>query len=153
MLHRPVELAQYLSVAYGQRLADAGITPSVSAISSYDNALAESINGLYKTEVIRRQGPWRNLDTVEIAATHMLQRQEPRARSSEGVTHPWLVVGLAAANRHVLNHGAGLVTLLLAAASHGHPQARTGPGCGGRWRWPKLPRVAGRAVWQSALLE
>ena len=55
-------------MAYGQRLADAGITPSVSAVgSSYDNALAESINGLYKTEVIRRQGPWRNLDTVEIA--------------------------------------------------------------------------------------
>ena len=59
---------QYLSVAYGQRLADAGITPSVSAVgSSYDNALAESINGLYKTEVIRRRGPWRNVDAVEIA--------------------------------------------------------------------------------------
>lgn len=59
---------QYLSVAYSQRLAEAGIKPSVGAVgSSYDNALAESINGLYKTEVIRRQGPWRNVDAVEIA--------------------------------------------------------------------------------------
>lgn len=60
--------SQYLSLAHSQRLADAGITPSVGAVgSSYDNALAESINGLYKTEVIRRQGPWRDVDAVEIA--------------------------------------------------------------------------------------
>ena len=59
---------QYLSVAYSERLAQAGIRPSVGAIgSSYDNALAESINGLYKTELIRRFGPWRNVDAVEIA--------------------------------------------------------------------------------------
>jgi putative transposase len=59
---------QYLSVAYSERLAQAGITPSVGAIgSSYDNALAESINGLYKTELIRRQGPWHTIDEVEIA--------------------------------------------------------------------------------------
>lgn len=60
--------SQYLSLAHSQRLADAGITPSVGAVgSSYDNALAESINGLYKTEAIRRQGPWKNVDAVEIA--------------------------------------------------------------------------------------
>ena len=60
--------SQYLSLAHSQRLTDAGITPSVGAVgSSYDNALAESINGLYKTEVIRRQGPWRDVDAVEIA--------------------------------------------------------------------------------------
>lgn len=60
--------SQYLSLAHSQRLADAGIRPSVGAVgSSYDNALAESINGLYKTEVIRREGPWRNVDAVEIA--------------------------------------------------------------------------------------
>ena len=59
---------QYLSVAYSDRLADAGITASVGAVgSSYDNALAETINGLYKTEVIRREGPWRSVDAVEIA--------------------------------------------------------------------------------------
>ena len=60
--------SQYLSLAHSQRLTDAGITPSVGAVgSSYDNALAESINGLYKTEVIRRQGPWRDVNAVEIA--------------------------------------------------------------------------------------
>ena len=59
---------QYLSVAHSERLADAGIQPSVGAVgSSYDNALAESINGLYKTEVIRRRGPWRDVNAVEIA--------------------------------------------------------------------------------------
>ena len=60
--------SQYLSLAHTQRLADAGIRPSVGAVgSSYDNALAESINGLFKTEVIRRRGPWRNVDAVELA--------------------------------------------------------------------------------------
>lgn len=68
MLQRPVELAQYTSVRYSERLGLAGITPSVGAVgSSYDNALAETINGLYKTEVIKRRGPWRTSDDVEYA--------------------------------------------------------------------------------------
>jgi putative transposase len=51
-----------------ERLAEAGIEPSVGSVGdSYDNALAETINGLYKTEVIRRRGPWRNLEAVEFA--------------------------------------------------------------------------------------
>jgi putative transposase len=55
-------------VAYSERLAEAGIQPSVGAVgSSYDNALVESINGLYKTELIRRYGSWRSVDAVEIA--------------------------------------------------------------------------------------
>ena len=59
--------SQYLSVAHSQRLADAGIRPSVGAVgSSYDNALAESINGLYKTEVIKRRA-WRTHEEVELA--------------------------------------------------------------------------------------
>ena len=59
---------QYLSVAYSERLGRAGIKPSVGAVgSSYDNALAETINGLYKTELIRRRSPWRNVDAVETA--------------------------------------------------------------------------------------
>ena len=59
---------QYLSVAYSQRLADAGITPSVGTVgSSYDNALAETINGLYKAELIHRRGPWRSFEAVEFA--------------------------------------------------------------------------------------
>jgi len=60
--------SQYLSIRYGERLATAGIEPSVGSVGdSYDNALAETINGLYKTEVIRRQGPWRGVDDVELA--------------------------------------------------------------------------------------
>ena len=60
--------SQYLSIRYTDRLADAGIDPSVGSIGdSYDNALAESVIGLYKTEVIRRRGPWRHLEAVEFA--------------------------------------------------------------------------------------
>jgi len=67
-LRRPLEPAQYLSIRYTERLAEAGAVASVgSKGDSYDNALAETINGLYKTEVIRRRGPWRNIDDVEFA--------------------------------------------------------------------------------------
>ncbi len=53
---------------YSERLAEAGIEPSVGSVGdSYDNALAETINGLYKAEVIHRRGPWRNLKAVEFA--------------------------------------------------------------------------------------
>jgi putative transposase len=59
---------QYLSMRYTERLADAGIAPSVgSRGDSYDNALAESIIGLFKTEVIQLKGPWRHLEAVEFA--------------------------------------------------------------------------------------
>jgi len=54
--------SQYLSIRYSERLADKGINPSVgSAGDSYDNALAESVIGLFKTEVIRCKGPWKSL--------------------------------------------------------------------------------------------
>ncbi len=59
---------QYTSIRYTERLAAAGLERSVGSVGdSYDNALAETINGLYKTEVIRRSGPWRNVDDVEYA--------------------------------------------------------------------------------------
>src|SRR4051794_8606865 len=59
---------QYTSIALGERLAKSGIRPSVGAVgSSFDNALAETINGLCKTELIKRRGPWRGVDHVEIA--------------------------------------------------------------------------------------
>ena len=68
MLRRPVESAQYLSIRYTERLAEAGAVTSVgSRGDSYDNALAETIIGLYKTELIRRRGPWRGIDDVEYA--------------------------------------------------------------------------------------
>ena len=68
MLRRPSESAQYVSIKYTERLAEAGVEPSVGSVGdSYDNALAETINGLYKAEVIHRRGPWRSLEAVEFA--------------------------------------------------------------------------------------
>jgi putative transposase len=68
LVHHSDRGTQYLSMRYTDRLADAGIAPSVgSGGDSYDNALAESIIGLFKTEVIRRLGPWRDLEAVEFA--------------------------------------------------------------------------------------
>lgn len=60
--------SQYTSVAYSERLAADGIQPSMGVVgSSYDNALAETVNGLYKTELIRARGPWRTIEQVEVA--------------------------------------------------------------------------------------
>jgi putative transposase len=68
LIHHSDRGSQYLSMRYTERLADAGIAPSVgSRGDSYDNALAESVIGLYKTEVIQRRGPWRTLESVEFA--------------------------------------------------------------------------------------
>ena len=68
MLRRPVERKQYLSIRYTERLAAAGLEPSVGSVGdSYDNALAETVIGLYKTELVRRHGPWRNLEHLEVA--------------------------------------------------------------------------------------
>jgi len=59
---------QYLSIRYTERLAEANIEASVGSVGdSYDNALAETINGLYKAEVIRHRGPWRTIEEVEFA--------------------------------------------------------------------------------------
>jgi putative transposase len=60
--------SQYVSIRYTERLAEAGIEPSVGSVGdSYDNALAETVIGLYKTEVIHRRGPWRSFEAVEFA--------------------------------------------------------------------------------------
>jgi transposase InsO family protein len=68
LVHHSDRGVQYLSIRYTERLAEAGIEPSVGSVGdSYDNALAETIIGLYKTEVIRRNGPWRNIEEVEFA--------------------------------------------------------------------------------------
>ena len=68
LVHHSDRGPQYLSMRYTDRLAEAGIEPSVgSRGDSYDNALAESVIGLFKTEVIRRQGPWRHVEAVEFA--------------------------------------------------------------------------------------
>ena len=68
LVHHSDRGSQYVSIRYTERLAEAGVEPSVGSVGdSYDNALAETINGLYKAEVIHRRGPWRNFEAVEFA--------------------------------------------------------------------------------------
>ena len=68
LVHHSDRGVQYVSIKYTERLADAGLVPSVGSVGdSYDNALAETINGLYKAEVIHRRRPWRSLEAVEYA--------------------------------------------------------------------------------------
>ena len=68
LIHHSDRGSQYVSIKYTERLADAGVEPSVGSVGdSYDNALAETVNGLYKAEVIWRCGPWRSVADVEYA--------------------------------------------------------------------------------------
>jgi transposase InsO family protein len=68
LTHHSDKGSQYVSIRYTERLLEAGIEPSVGSVGdSYDNALAETVIGLFKTEVIRRRGPWRSLEAVEFA--------------------------------------------------------------------------------------
>ena len=68
LVHHSDRGTQYLSMRYTNRLVDAGIAPSVGSVGdAYDNALAETVIGLFKTEVIQRRGPWRSLEAVEFA--------------------------------------------------------------------------------------
>ena len=68
LVHHSDRGSQYLSIRYTERLAEAGILGSVGTVGdSYDNALAESVNGLYKTELIRKDGPWSGVEAVELA--------------------------------------------------------------------------------------
>ena len=68
VVHHSDRGSQYLSIRYSERLAEIGAQPSVGSVGdSYDNALAETVIGLFKTEIIHHRGPWRNLDAVEYA--------------------------------------------------------------------------------------
>jgi len=69
LTHHSDRGSQYVSIRYTERLAEAGIEPSVGSVGdAYDNALAETINGLYKTEVIRRRSSWKTMEEVEMEA-------------------------------------------------------------------------------------
>jgi putative transposase len=68
LTHHSDRGSQYVSIRYSERLAEADIEPSVGSTGdSYDNALAETINGLYKAEIIHRRGPWKTREAVELA--------------------------------------------------------------------------------------
>ena len=75
VLRRPVELGQYLSIRYTERLIAVGMEPSVGTVGDlYDSALAESVIGLFKMEIIRRRGPWRGVADVEFATLEWVAR-------------------------------------------------------------------------------
>jgi transposase InsO family protein len=74
LIHHSDRGSQYVSIRYTERLSEAGIEPSVGSVGdSYDNALAETINGLYKAEVIHRCGPWRSFEAVEFATLEWVE--------------------------------------------------------------------------------
>ena len=74
VIHHSDRGSQYLSIRYSDRLAEAGFNASVGSVGdSYDNALAETINGLYKAEVIHKDGPWRGMDDVERATLNWVE--------------------------------------------------------------------------------
>jgi putative transposase len=84
LIHHGDRGAQYLAIRYTECLAEAGAVPSVgSRGDSYDDALAESFNGLYKTELIRHAGPWRDLDDVEYATPEYVDRFNHRGLHGE----------------------------------------------------------------------
>lgn len=79
LVHHSDRGSQYLSIRYSERLAEAGVEPSVGSVGdSYDNALAETINGPFKAEVIHRRGPWRSFEAVEYATLEWVDRFDNR---------------------------------------------------------------------------
>jgi putative transposase len=73
LIHHSDRGSQYVAIRYGDRLIEAGVEASVGSVGdAYDNALAETINGPFKTEVIRRRGPWKGIDGVEYATLEWL---------------------------------------------------------------------------------
>lgn len=66
LIHHSDRGSQYVAIRYTERLLEAGVEASVGSVGdAYDNALAETINGLYKAELIRRRGPWKGIEDVE----------------------------------------------------------------------------------------
>lgn len=75
LIHHGDREVQYVAIRYAERLNEVGIEPSVGSVGdSYDKALGETINGLYKTEAIRHQGPWRGIGAVEFATLEWADR-------------------------------------------------------------------------------
>ena len=89
LIHHSDKGVQYLAVRYTQRLADAGAVASVGSTGdSYDNALAEAFNSLFKAELVRNRGPWRSIDDLEIAVAEYIDWFNHRRLHGEIGTHP-----------------------------------------------------------------
>ena len=153
LIHHSDRGSQYVSIRYTERLAEAGIEPSVgSRGDSYDNALAETINGLYKTELIYRRAPWKSREAVELATLEWVPgstttdywnpsaiSRRPRLRQTTTVgspTEPWKQLNLnqTASTEPGAVHG---------AASLGHECAgtQTTQGTGGLRTPATSPRL------------
>src|SRR3546814_2389305 len=86
LIHHSDRGSQYVSIRYSERLAEAGIEPSVgSRGDSYDNALAETINGLYKAELIHRRAPWKSKAAVELRSEEHTSELQSLMRISYAV--------------------------------------------------------------------
>ena len=103
-----------MSIVYTDRIIELGAKPSTGSVGdSYDNALAESVNGLYKTELIRRQGPWRTIEQVELATLEWVWWWNNQRLHGE--------LGLRTPHEVEARYYADLESPRLATASHGKP--------------------------------
>ena len=89
MLRRSIEFTQYTAIRYAERLADAGAIASIGSVGdSYDNALAESVIGLYKNECVKRDGPFCTVEDLELATLSWVHWFNHQLHSSIGYLTP-----------------------------------------------------------------
>jgi putative transposase len=111
LVHHSDAGAQYTSIAFTERLADAGVAPSVGSVGdAYDNALAETEIGLFKTELIHHRGPWRGLDDVELATLEWVDWHNHRRLHSACHDLTPVEYELIYYGQHPAQHTAGLST-------------------------------------------
>ena len=114
LIHDADHGSNYMSIVYTDRIIELGAKPSTGSVGdSYDNALAESVNGLYKTELIRRQGPWRTIEQVELATLEWVWWWNNQRLHGE--------LGLRTPHEVEARYYADLESPRLATASHGKP--------------------------------
>jgi transposase InsO family protein len=114
LTHHSDHGSNYMSIVYTDRIIELGATPSTGTVGdSYDNALAEAVNGLYKAELIRRRGPWRTVEQVELATVeYVWWWNNQRLHSELGYRTPAEVETA---------YYADLESPVMATASHGKP--------------------------------
>jgi putative transposase len=114
LTHHSDHGSNYMSLVYTDRIVDLGAKPSTGTVGdSYDNALAEAVNGLYKTELIRRRGPWRTVEQVELATLGWVWWWNNHRLHSE--------LGYRTPAEVETTYYAGLESPVMATASHGKP--------------------------------